>query len=88
MKLSKALAAGIGALTLATSVAAATVAKRPFRDGPTHVVLEPLDFVFRMNGMPRAQGCARAAMARLASLVPGPRLNLTRFRGVFRLWPN
>ena len=62
--------------------------KRPFRDGSTHVVLEPLDFVFRMNGMPRAQGCARAAMARLASLVPGPRLNVTRFRGVFRLWPN
>jgi len=35
--------------------------KRPFRDGPTHVVLEPLDF-----------------MARLAALVPRPRLNLTR----------
>jgi hypothetical protein len=29
--------------------------KRPFRDGSTHVVLEPLDFMFRMNGMPRAQ---------------------------------
>lgn len=40
--------------------------KRPFRDGSTHVVLEPLDF-----------------MARLASLVPRPRLNLTRFHGVF-----
>ncbi len=33
--------------------------KRPFRDGSTHVILEPLDFMFRMNGMPRAQGCAR-----------------------------
>jgi hypothetical protein len=36
--------------------------KQPFRDGSTHVVLEPLDF-----------------MARLAALVPRPRLNLTRF---------
>ena len=38
----------------------------PFRDGTTHVVLDPLDFV-----------------ARLAALVPRPRLNLTRFHGVF-----
>jgi hypothetical protein len=57
--------------------------KQPFRDGSTHVVLEPLDFMFRMNGMPRAQGCAGAAIARLAALVPRPRLNLTRFHGVF-----
>jgi hypothetical protein len=40
--------------------------KQPFRDGTTHVVLDPLDF-----------------MARLAALVPRPRLNLTRFHGVF-----
>jgi len=40
--------------------------KRAFRDGSTHVLLEPLDF-----------------MARLAALVPRPRLNLTRFHGVF-----
>lgn len=40
--------------------------KRPFRDGSTQVVLEPLDFI-----------------ARLAALVPRPRLNLTRFHGVF-----
>ena len=40
--------------------------KNPFRDGSTHVVLEPLDFI-----------------ARLAALVPRPRLNLTRFHGVF-----
>jgi len=40
--------------------------KQPFRDGTTHVVLEPLDFI-----------------ARLAALVPHPRLNLTRFHGVF-----
>ena len=57
--------------------------KQPFRDGSTHVVLEPLDFMFRMNGMPRAHGCAGAAIARLAALVPRPRLNLTRFHGIF-----
>jgi hypothetical protein len=57
--------------------------RRPFRDGSTHVVLEPLDFRFRMNGIPRAQGCPGAAIARLAALVPRPRLNLTRFHGVF-----
>ena len=40
--------------------------KTPYRDGTTHIVLEPLDF-----------------MARLAALVPKPRVNLTRFHGVF-----
>jgi hypothetical protein len=40
--------------------------KQPFRDGTTHIVLDPLDFI-----------------ARLAALVPRPRLNLTRFHGVF-----
>jgi hypothetical protein len=28
--------------------------KHAFRDGSTHVVLEPLDFMYRMYGMPRA----------------------------------
>ena len=40
--------------------------KQPFRDGSTHVVMEPLH-----------------CLARLAALVPRPRLNLTRFHGVF-----
>ena len=40
--------------------------KHPFRDGSTHVLLEPPDFI-----------------ARLAALVPRPRLNLTHFHGVF-----
>jgi hypothetical protein len=40
--------------------------KTPYRDGTTHVIFEPLDF-----------------MARLATLVPRPRANLTRFHGVF-----
>ncbi len=40
--------------------------KTPYRDGTTHVIFEPLDFI-----------------ARLAALVPKPRINLTRFHGVF-----
>lgn len=40
--------------------------KTPYRDGTTHVIFEPLDFV-----------------AKLAALVPRPRVNLTRFHGVF-----
>jgi hypothetical protein len=40
--------------------------KTSYRDGTTHVIFEPLDFI-----------------ARLAALVPKPRVNLTRFHGVF-----
>ena len=40
--------------------------KTPYRDGTTHVVFEPLDFI-----------------SKLAALVPSPRVNLTRFHGVF-----
>jgi hypothetical protein len=40
--------------------------KTPYRDGTTHVIFEPLDF-----------------MARLAALVPKPRVHLTRYHGVF-----
>jgi hypothetical protein len=40
--------------------------KTPYRDGTTHVIFDPLDFI-----------------ARLASLVPSPRVNLTRYHGVF-----
>jgi hypothetical protein len=40
--------------------------KNAYRDGTTHIVLEPLDFI-----------------ARLAALVPPPRMHLTRFHGVF-----
>jgi len=32
--------------------------KIPYSDGTTHVLFEPLDFMYRMYGMPRAQGCA------------------------------
>jgi hypothetical protein len=57
--------------------------KTPYRDGTTHVIFEPLDSMYRKYGMPRAQGCAGAAIARLAALVPKPRVNLTRFHGGF-----
>jgi hypothetical protein len=40
--------------------------KTPYKDGTTHVIFEPLDFI-----------------AKLAALVPKPRVNLTRFHGVF-----
>jgi hypothetical protein len=40
--------------------------KTPYRDGTTHIVLEPLEL-----------------MARLAALVPPPRMHLSRFHGVF-----
>ena len=40
--------------------------KTPYRDGTTHIILEPMDF-----------------MARLAALVPKPRVKLSRFHGVF-----
>jgi hypothetical protein len=55
--------------------------KTPYKDGTTHVTFEPLDFMYRRYGMPRAQGCAGAVIARLAA--PVPRVNLTRFHGVF-----
>jgi len=42
------------------------VLKTPYRDGTTHVIFEPMDFI-----------------ARRAALVPKPRVNLTRFHGVF-----
>lgn len=40
--------------------------KTAYRDGTTHIMLEPLEL-----------------MARLAALVPPPRMHLTRFHGVF-----
>ena len=40
--------------------------KTPYRDGTTHVLFEPVDFI-----------------ARLAALVPKPRVNLTRYHGIF-----
>jgi hypothetical protein len=57
--------------------------KTPWHNGTTHVIFEPLDFMYRMYGMPRVHGCTGAAISRLVALVPRPRVNLTRFHGVF-----
>ena len=51
---------------VAARLQAAELGSVSHRDGTTHVIFEPLDFI-----------------ARLAALVPPPRLNLTRFHGVF-----
>ena len=40
--------------------------KTPYRNGTTHIIFEPLDFI-----------------SKLAALVPVPRVNLTRFHGIF-----
>ena len=40
--------------------------KTAYRNGTTHIILDPLDF-----------------LSRLASLIPRPRVHLTRFHGVF-----
>ena len=53
-------------MSRAQGCAGTTQLKTPYRDGTTHVIFQPLDFI-----------------ARLASLVPKPRVNLTRFHGVF-----
>lgn len=53
-------------LALSSSGQVRYTLKAPYRDGTTHIVLEPLDL-----------------MARLAALVPPPRMHLTRFHGVF-----
>jgi hypothetical protein len=57
--------------------------KTPYANGTTHVIFEPLDFMYRMDGMSRAHGCAGATVSRLVALVPKPRVHLTRFHGVF-----
>ena len=53
-------------MALASSGQVRYTLKTPYRDGTTHIVLEPLDL-----------------MARLAALVPPPRMHLTRYHGVF-----
>jgi hypothetical protein len=53
-------------LTLTASGQVRYTLRTPYRDGTTHIVLEPLDL-----------------MARVAALVPPPRMHLTRFHDVF-----
>jgi hypothetical protein len=51
-------------LTVSATGKVVYLLKTPYRDGTTHIVFEPLDFI-----------------ARLAALVPRPRVNLTRYHG-------
>ena len=52
--------------------------KTPYRDGTTHVIFEPLDFIARLAAL------APKTLAMLAGwALPKPRFNLTRFHGVF-----
>ena len=57
--------------------------KTPYRDGTTLVIFEPLDIMYRTYGMPRAQEALEGPSPSWQSLVPKPRVNLTRFLGVF-----
>ena len=59
-------AVAAGRLSLTAQGLVRYTLKTPCRDGTTHVIFEPLDFI-----------------ARLAALVPKPRVHLTRYHGVF-----
>jgi hypothetical protein len=59
-------AVATGRLSLTAQGLVRYTLKTPYRDGTTHVIFEPQDFI-----------------ARLAALVPKPRVHLTRFHGVF-----
>ena len=48
-----------------------------------HFTFEPLDFIYRMYGIPRPQGCAGAAIAKLAAQVAKPGVDLSQFNCVF-----
>ncbi|GMW08072.1 MAG: hypothetical protein AMXMBFR8_28680 [Nevskiales bacterium] len=58
-------AVATGRLSLTAQGLVRYTLKTPYRDGTTHVIFEPLDFI-----------------ARLAALVPKPRVHLTRYHGV------
>lgn len=57
--------------------------KNSYRDGTTEVVLEPLDFTAPAHPWARGISASLHVIARLAALVPKPRVNQTRFHGVF-----
>ena len=60
--------------------------KTPYSDGTTHVIFEPLDCMSHILVLHPLGECCRAnrlscrfVIAKLAALVPKPRVNLTRF---------
>ena len=50
--------------------------KHPFRDGTTHVVLDPMNFIARL-------AAPEVPLAQRARSIPRPRTHLTRYHGVF-----
>ncbi|MDH5502306.1 MAG: transposase, partial [Gammaproteobacteria bacterium] len=65
--------------------------KTPYRDGTTHVIFEPEEFMVHIPvrhpfgaayGRANRQSC-RFVIARLVALVPKPRAHLTRYHGLF-----
>jgi hypothetical protein len=70
--------------------AGATQLKTPYSDGATHVIFAPQDFISHILELhPSGDTCranrlsCRFAIAKLAELVPKPRVNLLRFLDVF-----
>jgi hypothetical protein len=57
--------------------------KTPYRDGTTHVVFEPLDFIARLAALVPAAPAHPCARGIRTSMYVKPRVNLTRFHGVF-----
>jgi hypothetical protein len=77
-------------MSRAPGCAGATQLKTPYSDGTTHVIFEPLDFMSHISVLhPSGDPCranwlsCQFVIAKLAALVPKPRVNLTRFLGVF-----
>jgi hypothetical protein len=65
-------------LSLTPSGAVRYQLKTPYRNGTTHVIFEPLDFMARLAAL------APRTLALLAGwALPRPRVNLTRYHGVF-----
>ena len=57
--------------------------KTPWRNGTTHIIFEPLDFTAPAHPCARGISASMHVISRLVALVPRPRVNLTRFHGVF-----
>jgi hypothetical protein len=57
--------------------------KTLWRNGTTHVMFEPLDFTAPAHPCARGISASMHVIFRLVSLVTKPKVNLTRFHGVF-----
>jgi len=57
--------------------------KTPYRDGTTDVIFEPVDFAAPAHPCARGIRASLHVIAKLAALIPKPRVNLIRLDGVF-----